>query len=62
MDPSYREHKSRAWYHDIPALGDWSEPEWPELPFAGILEIAFRDNRIIKSHDHPVIRRLRGLE
>jgi uncharacterized protein YbdZ (MbtH family) len=53
---------NRGAYDYVPARGDWSEPEWPELPFAAILEIAFRDNRIIKSHDHPVIRRLRGVE
>ena len=35
------------------------EPEWPDLPFARILELAFRD-RIIKSLSHPVLKRLRG--
>jgi hypothetical protein len=34
-------------------------PVWPELPFAEILRIAFRD-RFIDSEDHPVVKRLRG--
>jgi hypothetical protein len=36
------------------------EPAWPDLPFADILRIAFRD-RLITTLDHPVIKRLRGL-
>jgi hypothetical protein len=35
------------------------EPEWPELPFQEIIRIAFRD-RMIRTSDHPVLRRLRG--
>jgi hypothetical protein len=33
------------------------EPAWPELPFAGIYRLAFKD-KIIRSLDHPVVRRL----
>jgi hypothetical protein len=36
-----------------------AEPIWPDLPFAKILEIAFRD-KLIDRRDHPVLRRLRG--
>lgn len=35
------------------------DPEWPELPFKDLLQIAFRD-RIIDREDHPVIQMLRG--
>jgi hypothetical protein len=35
------------------------EPEWPDIPFGGLLEIAFRDMMIV-SLDHPVIQRLKG--
>ncbi len=35
------------------------EPEWPDLPLEEILQKAFA-GRVIDSHDHPVLRRLRG--
>lgn len=35
------------------------EPEWPDLTFRRVLEVAFKD-RFINSLDHPVIRRLLG--
>jgi hypothetical protein len=35
------------------------EPEWPDMTFERLLEIAFTDH-IIESLDHPVLRRLRG--
>ncbi len=46
-------------YDVFEAAGNLSEPEWPELSFAEILKLAFRD-RFITSVDHPVIRALRG--
>jgi hypothetical protein len=37
-----------------------SDPEWPtEYSFHDLLKIAFRD-RIVRSFDHPVLKRLRG--
>jgi hypothetical protein len=48
-------------YDMYTALNGLPEPEWPEYTFAEILAVAFRD-KIIDSEDHPVIRRLRGLE
>lgn len=35
------------------------DPVWPDLSFAEITRIAFKD-RLITSPDHPVIKRLRG--
>ena len=35
------------------------EPEWPDLSFRDILEIAFKDY-VIETLEHPVLRRLRG--
>jgi len=35
------------------------DPAWPDLSFAEITRIAFKD-RLITSPDHPVIKRLRG--
>lgn len=37
------------------------EPEWPDANAEQIFAIAFRD-RVITTVDHPVVRRLRGLE
>jgi hypothetical protein len=37
------------------------DPEWPDLPFSEIYRTAFKD-RLINTSNHPVIRRLRGLE
>ena len=42
--------------------GHWRQyprAEWPELPFKDIYRIAFKD-KIIRSLDHPVVKRLRG--
>lgn len=41
------------------AQGDLPEPEWPDLSFEQILELAFKD-RFICSLDHPLVRQLRG--
>ena len=35
------------------------EPEWPEKPFAELLQTAFK-NRYIDSLDHPVLQQLQG--
>jgi hypothetical protein len=37
------------------------DPEWPDLPFSEIYRTAFKD-RLINTPNHPVIKRLRGLE
>ncbi len=46
-------------YEIFEAVADIPEPEWPEVSFQEVLEIAFRD-RFITDFDHPVLRRLRG--
>ena len=46
-------------YEVYEAVGNIPDPEWPDIPFQKILEIAFRD-RFITDLDHPVVRRLRG--
>jgi hypothetical protein len=45
--------------HDVATCESAVEPEWPDLPLRDLLELAFQDY-IIKSLDHPVLRRLRG--
>ena len=46
-------------YEIYEALGNLSDPEWPDESMDEILRIAFR-NSFIDSYDHPVLRRLRG--
>jgi hypothetical protein len=46
-------------YDLFEAIGELPEPEWPEISFAEILQVAFRD-RVVNSLDHPLIQRLRG--
>ena len=47
-------------YETFVAEANIPEPEWPGETFSELLGIAFKD-RLIKSTDHPVIKRLRGL-
>ena len=46
-------------YEISTASAELPDPEWPELDFKAILEIAFRD-RYVEDFNHPVLRRLRG--
>ena len=46
-------------YEIFQASADLPEPEWPDIPFQKLVEIAFKD-RYIQTLDHPVVRRLRG--
>jgi len=41
------------------ATSNLPDPEWPDLSFQDILQIAFR-NHIVDHADHPVVQRLRG--
>jgi hypothetical protein len=41
------------------AKADLPEPEWPDVTFEKLLELAFADH-LVESMDHPVLRRLRG--
>ena len=47
-------------YDVFEAAGELSEPTWPELTFAEILKLCFKD-RFIQAVDHPAVRALRGL-
>ena len=46
-------------YEVYQATGALSGPEWPDLEFSKILEIAFK-GRYITTLDHTALRRLRG--
>jgi hypothetical protein len=46
-------------YEVYEAQGELSAPQFPDVPFADLLHIAFKDC-YIDSLDHPVLRKLRG--
>jgi hypothetical protein len=46
-------------YEVYEATGDLPDPEWPNVTFTEILNIAFK-GRYITDAEHPVLRRLRG--
>jgi hypothetical protein len=48
-------------YEPFRAKGDLGEPRWPKESLNELLRIAFRGS-IVDSLDHPVVRRLLGLE
>ena len=47
-------------YDVFEATADLPDPDWPETGFSSLVDIAFKE-RYIRSLDHPVIRRLRGV-
>jgi hypothetical protein len=50
--------KLRA-YEVFQAESSIPDPEWPDLTFDAIYRIAVKD-RLVRSLDHPVVKRLRG--
>ena len=56
---SVRSNMALGAYEVFQAASTLPEPEWPDVAFPKLVEIAFRD-RFITSLDHPVLRRLRG--
>jgi hypothetical protein len=46
-------------YDVMTASASFREPNWPDVSFAQLLEIAFK-KRIIEDLDHDVLKRLRG--
>jgi len=55
-----RSNMSLGAYQTFEARGQLSEPEWPDVTFAEILKVAFRD-RLIDRTDHPILLRRLGL-
>ena len=47
-------------YDVFEAAGSLNEPEWPDVGFKELMEIAFPLERRIDSLDHDVVKRLRG--
>lgn len=52
-------NKHVSGYDMLVTEGDLPEPDWPELDFHKLVEIAFRE-KLIQSFDHPVINQLLG--
>jgi hypothetical protein len=46
-------------YEVFKAVGELPDPEWPNMSFSEIIEIAFKD-QYIAGPDHVVVQRLRG--
>jgi len=46
-------------YRIFEAVGELSEPVWPDMTLNEMLEISFRD-RVIDSEDHPIFNKLLG--
>jgi hypothetical protein len=42
------------------ATGTIPDPRWPEKSFEELLELAFKDGKLIDSADHPVVQQLNG--
>jgi hypothetical protein len=42
------------------ATGLIPDPHWPKKTMGELLELAFKDGRLIDSEDHPIIQQLRG--
>jgi hypothetical protein len=52
-DQNHRKHRVMT----APALTD--EPQWPDVPFQRLLQLAFKD-RVITSFEDPILKGLRG--
>lgn len=52
-------NRSLGAYEIFEAGVDFADPEWPNVDFQKIIEIAFKSH-YIESFDHPVIKRLLG--
>lgn len=54
-----KSNQSLGAYEAFPATVTLPEPDWPEISFGEIIEIAFRDRKI-DTLDHPLINKIRG--
>lgn len=54
-----RSDQAAGQYKIMAAKNDLTEPEWPDMTFQKILELAFKD-RIITDYNHPFLKLLRG--
>jgi hypothetical protein len=52
-------NKDLGAYDIFAARGDLGDPQWPDLTFAELIELAFHD-KLIDTMDHPVVREING--
>ena len=55
-----KSNRSCGFYDIIEPKSFMPEPDWPDMSFADMLQIAFNDDHIIHRDDHPALRRLKG--
>ena len=46
-------------YDVFEAQGNLTDPEWPDVPFNKLLELAFR-GKVVRDFEHPIVQQLRG--
>ncbi len=46
-------------YDVFEAQGSLADPEWPEVPFNKLLELAFR-GKVVRDFEHPIVQQLQG--
>ncbi len=42
------------------ATGTIPDPEWPEKAMAELLQLAFKEGKLIDSENHPMVQQLNG--
>jgi hypothetical protein len=42
------------------AKGSIPDPQWPDKTFQELLQLAFKDGKLINTEDHPIIQQLNG--
>ena len=58
----YRSKRAGRRAYDVTvARGDLPDPEWPDMSFDAVFQLAF-EGRVIDTNDHPLIRQLEGRE
>lgn len=53
-------NRSAGVYEVFEAIGILEEPDWPDLSFSELLQIAFKDKYFIDNWNHPALLKLRG--
>ena len=55
-----RAEMAEGGYTVVRATGIIAEPEWPDKTMTELLELAFKDGKLIDSADHPIVQQLNG--
>ena len=52
---------SEGGYSIYRATGEIPDPIWPEKTMGELLELAFKDGKLVNSEDHPIVQQLNGV-